>query len=70
MTKFTLGFSCDNAAFGDEYDEYAMEQEIARILRRVAHKVLEEGDHSGQIRDINGNWVGRYMITREDDDEA
>jgi len=52
--RFRLTIQCDNAAFEDE------EAEIARILRRVAADVAEQGDTSGVCLDINGNVVGTF----------
>lgn len=57
----TLNLSCDNAAFADNSGA-----EIARILRDMADKVDgmirydAKGTYSGDLRDINGNTVGKW----------
>jgi len=51
-----IRFETDNAAFEDT-------TEIGRILREVAAQ-FDEGRASGSIRDINGNTVGTYDLTR------
>lgn len=51
---FTLTISTANAAFDDQ-----PATEIARILRDVAKRV-EDGELSGNLRDVNGNGVGAF----------
>lgn len=51
---FTLTFDTTNAAFED-----APLEEIARILRDVAHRA-EHFSHGGPVRDVNGNTVGSF----------
>lgn len=54
---FTLEIETDNAAFGDNN----LLIETARILRDAANKV-EQGEHPGTLRDVNGNKVGAYQF--------
>ena len=58
MAQFRLTVDLDNAAFSDQYDG----QELARILRMVAQKIEDSGIpwYYQNIKDINGNIVGRY----------
>jgi hypothetical protein len=59
MSTFRLQIKCDNEAFSDG----SLEPEVARILRRVAADVAEQGDRSGVCMDVNGNRVGSYTLT-------
>lgn len=52
--KLTLEFSMTNAAFED-YPR----QEAAQILRKIAGQ-LENGSEYGNIRDLNGNTIGKW----------
>jgi hypothetical protein len=52
-----IQFSTDNAAFEDN----GREEEIARILRRIADKI-ESGAVAGTARDSNGNRVGTFEV--------
>lgn len=56
----TLTIETGNAAFAD--GERAAE--VARILR-YATNLIERGSHSGPLRDMNGNTVGRYDMDRQ-----
>ena len=64
--KFNLSINCDNAAFcdGAEPTQETAAPEIARILRDVAGRI-EQGElyntHKN-IRDINGNIVGTFVL--------
>ena len=61
MAEFTLTFTCDNAAFGDQPHE-----EIIRILLATAVKlkdgmrVMRGGIDSDPVRDANGNLIGQW----------
>jgi hypothetical protein len=55
---FILKFSTDNAAFDGQFDL----EEIARILRHIADRVVD-GDDSGSVIDINGNKIGTFKYT-------
>lgn len=57
--RFQVEFDTDNAAF----DEVPA-SEIARILRRVADVVVQNGDFDGVVVDANGNVVGSYSLTK------
>lgn len=66
--KFTMSFDMDNAAFEDNSCE-----EVARILRDVAHRV-ERTDFEatkvgayGVVRDISGNRIGSYSTEVSND---
>lgn len=64
MSKgFRLNITCGNAAF----DEGHSQHEIARILRKIADDIVEDGDECYMhiIRDVNGNTVGGYSYTKE-----
>jgi len=54
MKRFSLQFTCNNAAFDD-----AAEQEIASLLENVADQ-LKNGRLAGVIRDRNGSTIGHY----------
>ncbi len=60
--KFTLTIHCDNAAF----EEYGLENEVARILRVAAMKVGRGKNEP--LRDENGNTVGSFAF--DDEGEA
>lgn len=63
--RFTLTFDADNAAFETDPDSAA-----ADVLRRTANVVACRGtfDGEGNVRDANGNTVGRWTFT--DDSET
>ncbi len=64
MRKFTISFSCENAAFDTTDDPAQEEREIARVLRDIADKV-ERGEEMmfyQTIRDVNGNDIGRFKL--------
>lgn len=56
--KFTVSIIVDNAAFGDDDDDYR-NHEVARILGVIAEQVAH-GVPYGGVRDINGNPVGEF----------
>lgn len=60
--KFQVVIDVENAAF--ELENRG--NELARILRQVADKVeaASQGRSMGDLRDINGNWVGRFGYVR------
>jgi hypothetical protein len=62
--RLELKIRCDNAAFEENPRE-----EVARILREVADKLVGEfsyGDFYETLRDINGNDVGRVKLHRRE----
>lgn len=63
MSKFSIEFECDNAAFEED-----PAQEVSRILTRTASHVLN-GHTEGRVKDINGNTIGRWSLELDDDDE-
>lgn len=62
----TVKIETDNAAFG--VDAGGAFDETARILRIVAGKV-SSGQESGSCFDSNGNRVGSFELSGQDDDE-
>lgn len=59
---FKLEFSTANAAFEDN-----LEMESHYIVLGVA-EAIREGRRSGKVRDTNGNTVGEWSLTSEDED--
>ena len=55
-----IEFSTCNEAFLDGYLEY----EASRIISDIAMRV-DQGATEGNIRDINGNWVGKWSIKED-----
>lgn len=53
-----IEFETDNAAF----DDINGPAEIRRILSEIAGRIVL-GSVSGNIRDINGNRIGKYELT-------
>jgi hypothetical protein len=58
MSTFRLQITTDNDAFSGDPGP-----ELARILRRVAKDVDEQGDTQGVCMDMNGNRVGSFRLT-------
>jgi hypothetical protein len=52
---FELKFSTANAAFDD------LAGETARILCEITRKIVD-GETGGNVRDLNGNVVGKWSI--------
>lgn len=61
MRKMTLAFNMDNDAFNDTREE------VARILLDVHNRVLHDHRVDGVIHDVNGNKIGTWSITSEED---
>lgn len=63
MTKFELKLESDNDAFsiGDPADE------VTWLLTEVINH-LDNGRLSGQLRDSNGNTIGHFALTNEEED--
>ena len=63
--KLKIEIDTGNAAFTDPcsemHDDDARRTECARILRRVADKLVD-GFESGNLKDINGNHVGQFKF--------
>jgi hypothetical protein len=64
--KFTLEIDLENAAFECHSPKFRNGQQVARILRVLAHK-LEAGYHLntsdiGKLLDGNGNTIGRWTV--------
>jgi len=60
--KITIDIKTNNAAFKDN------ENEVYEIIKRVAnsakdHFVARNAVETGNLRDSNGNTVGKYKIT-------
>lgn len=60
---FILDISTENAAFEDTLDGRG---EVARILREIADR-LDEGQHNGTARDVNGNKCGSWRLMSAED---
>ena len=70
MASFTLIIDTDNAAFDPD-----PEIEIARVLRTVAKQVGAErlaaySESTENIRDLNGNTIGRWSYKKLARDES
>lgn len=65
--KFQLTIDCDNAAFQDENNDISYSAEVARILRSLADSVEHNAtiDFEKTLRDINGNVVGKAIVSPE-----
>lgn len=61
--QFTLTIECGNDAFHNNTS-----REIARILAIVADRAPDEPDY-GHILDYNGNRVGRWELSDEDEEQ-
>jgi hypothetical protein len=56
--QILINIEIGNAAFGDDDD--SADIEIARILKKLAENIVENGwDNDRDLRDINGNIVGK-----------
>lgn len=64
MSRFTMDFQCDNAAFGGGYTK----EEVARILEHTALR-LRLNDDEGKVFDINGNKVGSWSLDIDEEEE-
>lgn len=53
----TLTIKTENAAFGE--NGYEAEEEVARILRDAAVRIVRSGVRDFSLHDANGNTVGR-----------
>lgn len=66
MARCVIDIDCENAAFGDTFEERAME--IARILDDC-REIVERLHYTGEVKlfDSNGNKVGSicYVSTNE-----
>jgi hypothetical protein len=61
-----IEFSTTNAAFGDEYENEAINvayraEEVSRILHRIINEIHSGYDH-GSIMDSNGNKIGNWEL--------
>lgn len=54
MTRITITFSTENAAFEDNG-----EQEIQRVMRRATDAIFHGG---GKLMDTNGNTIGKVEV--------
>lgn len=60
---FELRFDTRNAAF----DGPDRRHEVARILRELADRVEHRFDDDGPVSDMNGNKVGRWSLTANEE---
>ena len=69
---FTLDIKCEGAAFDNQFDkDCALEREVDRIVSGAALRISDLGADaqqpiSGPLTDLNGNNVGRWAFTAED----
>lgn len=61
MITFDLTLESGNEAF-----DASPSEEVARILLETANRLVSHGAMSGQLRDINGNSVGRFVLDVEE----
>lgn len=61
--KLTIDMNLDNEAFQDDFNGAS---EIGRILARIPQDVAN-GETEGNCRDVNGNTVGHWQITKGGD---
>lgn len=59
MAVFKLKVTMDNSAFDDR-------EELPRILRALADRLENEKTYMGNVRDINGNTVGNFIVEDEE----
>ena len=67
MSKVTVSFETDNAAFRDENGELD-DAAVAQVLSGIASDVLDGDYRPGfdqPISDYNGNHVGWWTVTEE-----
>lgn len=63
MARITVTIDTDNAAFGPDTEGEA--QEVAIVINRLSHRVLETGaifEVPEAILDTNGNRVGSFLV--------
>ena len=60
--KLKIEFDCDNAAFDDDN----LHEESADILKRI-EKDVRMGYHGDRIRDTNGNTIGRWSLSADNE---
>lgn len=67
--EFVLKIECRNAAFSDEDPVAAaitLRKEVARLLEHAA-SLFEAGYEDDTLRDINGNRVGFFQFTEDEE---
>jgi hypothetical protein len=55
--KITIDIKTDNAAFQDN------DRELNQILTYAVGMICNYGDREGNLRDSNGNTVGKFKVT-------
>lgn len=60
--EFIVKFRCNGDVFAD-----MPRTEVARILDDLANKIRDGYAWNGILRDYNGDIVGEYKITEDDD---
>ena len=55
--KITIDIKTDNAAFEDESEIYNI------LVDQVAAKIGQDYKRDGNLRDSNGNTVGKFKVT-------
>lgn len=54
---FVVSINCDNAAYADD----GLEEQLADNLAHIAEQIAG-GSTQGNVRDYNGNTVGKYFF--------
>ena len=57
---FVVSIACDNSA----YDGDALAESVAQNLFHISEDILH-GETCGDVRDYNGNVVGKYFFTNQ-----
>jgi len=61
--EFYIQFRTENEAF-KENGEFSERAEKVRIIKEVAERI-EQGDISGRIIDVNGNYIGCFGVRKQ-----
>lgn len=57
-----LTLRTENSAFFDDQGQYAPDAEVARILRKEAERIENQGLDTHNLLDFNGNKVGEIQV--------
>ena len=64
--KFKLEIDLENDAFTTYFENVRSAEQVARVLQEVVLAVLSAGelstDDTSDVRDTNGNTVGRWAV--------
>jgi len=64
MSRITISFNTDNAAFEDNPNE------VQRILKRIGERIDLNTPDQIKLLDINGNNIGLCVISDDDDEDT